>query len=43
MELKYDEFIQMLNLRPDVHRVDVVRGDIAGTLSRVEAILGASQ
>lgn len=39
LESMYDAYIELLDRRPHVRRIDVVDGDVTGTIDRVEAII----
>lgn len=43
LEVMYDQFSGLIELRPQVHRVKVVVGDIAVTVSLVESAFLAAQ
>lgn len=39
LEAMYDAYLELLDRRPHTHRIDVVDGDVTGTIDRVEAIM----
>jgi predicted kinase len=39
LEAMYDAYVQLLDRRSHVRRIDLVDGDVAGTIDRIEAIM----